>query len=75
MLIANGTVTLPDGAESVQAGLFGYLADDNSFVFADGTLGRDGLVQVRGDMIIILMDDYGKTVPYAIIKINRGTGE
>ena len=75
VLIANGTVTLPDGAESVQARLFGYLADDNSFVFADGMLGRDGLVQVRGDMIIILMDDYGKTVPYAIIKINRGTGE
>lgn len=49
--------------------LFGYLADDDSFVFADDSIGKEGMIKVQGDKLIILMDDYGEIVPYAVIEI------
>lgn len=61
----------PDG--SVAANFFGYLAADGGyFVFDDGSIGRSGTLSVRDGEILILIDDYGETVPYAVLQVDKG---
>lgn len=69
VLVASGTAELPAGTEQVSVELYGELADTDSFAFADGTVGRSGLLQVQGGRILVIMDDYGTLVPYAVIEI------
>lgn len=69
VLIANKILTLPLGTTEVETEFFGYLAEDDSFIFADGTTGKSGILSIQGNRLIILIDDYGTKVPYAIIEI------
>ncbi|MBD5132519.1 MAG: hypothetical protein HDT28_08050 [Clostridiales bacterium] len=69
VFVVDKRLSLPVGTKEVNIEFFGYLADDDSFVFSDNSVGRVGTIQIHGDKIIILMDDYGITVPYAVIEI------
>lgn len=69
VFIANKTLTLPLGTTEIEAEFFGYLAEDDSFIFTDGSVGKSGILNIQGNRIIILIDDYGTKAPYAIIEI------
>lgn len=58
---------------SVDASFYGYLAADGGyFVFADGSIGNSGTLNVIDGEILILINDYGEIVPYAVLQVDKG---
>lgn len=69
VLLADKTLSLPVGTTEAEAEFFGFLAEEDSFVFADGSVGKSGTLSIQGNRLIIFIDNYGTKVPYAVIEI------